>query len=346
MKPPKHTRDDLIQMQSMPLEAKIVMSQNRIREWYEHWNGDVYVSFSGGKDSTVLLHLVRQIYPYVPAIFCNTGLENPTIQKFAKSFDNVTVVTPPINFRQVLTQFGYPLVSKDVANAIEGYRNGREWAKLCMNGFNTKTGELCDYNLQRWAKWNPLIEIDTRVSAKCCRETKEKALIAYARATKRKPFVGILASESTRRTKSWMQTGCNAFESGNKSSKPIAFWREQDVLRYIYETGLPIAECYGDVKCKKTHRRDIVTGKCEAYYTTGESRTGCMFCLFGAHCDKAEKPRLVASHEAWPRQYEYMMNGGEYDDQGMWIPNGKGLGMAHVIDEFNRLMDGKARIEY
>ena len=336
MKPPKHTRDDLIQMQSMPLEAKIVMSQNRIREWYEHWNGDVYVSFSGGKDSTVLLHLVRQIYPYVPAVFCNTGLENPTIQKFAKSFDNVTVVTPPINFRQVLTQFGYPLVSKDVANAIEGYRNGREGAKLCMNGFNTKTGELCDYNLQRWAKWNPLIEIDTRVSAKCCRETKEKALIAYARATKRKPFVGILASESTRRTKSWMQTGCNAFESGNKSSKPIAFWREQDVLRYIYETGLPIAECYGDVKCKKTHRRDIVTGKCEAYYTTGESRTGCMFCLFGAHCDKAEKPR----------QYEYMMNGGEYDDQGMWIPNGKGLGMAHVIDEFNRLMDGKARIEY
>ena len=56
----------LKQMQSLPLEAKIIKSQQRIREWYEHWDGDVYVSFSGGKDSTVLLHLVRELYPDVP----------------------------------------------------------------------------------------------------------------------------------------------------------------------------------------------------------------------------------------------------------------------------------------
>ena len=56
-------------MQSLPLEAKIVKSQLRIREWYEYWNGEVYVSFSGGKDSTVLLHLVRELYPDVPLCF-------------------------------------------------------------------------------------------------------------------------------------------------------------------------------------------------------------------------------------------------------------------------------------
>ena len=59
----------LQQKQSLPLEAKIAMTQQRIREWYEHWDGEVYVSFSGGKDSTVLLHIVRQMYPDVPAVF-------------------------------------------------------------------------------------------------------------------------------------------------------------------------------------------------------------------------------------------------------------------------------------
>lgn len=34
----KHTATDLKQMQSLPLEAKIIMTQRRIREWYDHWN--------------------------------------------------------------------------------------------------------------------------------------------------------------------------------------------------------------------------------------------------------------------------------------------------------------------
>ena len=77
-------RSDLRQRQALPLSAKVLMSQNRIREWYQHFNGDVCVSFSGGKDSTVLAHLVHDMYPEVPLVFCNTGLEYPEIQAFAK----------------------------------------------------------------------------------------------------------------------------------------------------------------------------------------------------------------------------------------------------------------------
>ena len=65
---------ELKQKQCLPLEVKIAMTLRRIREWYEYWDGNVYVSFSGGKDSTVLLHLVRQYYPGVPAVFSDTGL--------------------------------------------------------------------------------------------------------------------------------------------------------------------------------------------------------------------------------------------------------------------------------
>ena len=90
----KHAAYDLAQMQSLPLEAKILMAKRRIQEWYDYWDGGVYVSFSGGKDSTVLLHLVRSMYPDVQAVFVNTGLEYPEIQAFVKQHDNVTILRP------------------------------------------------------------------------------------------------------------------------------------------------------------------------------------------------------------------------------------------------------------
>lgn len=90
----KHTKGDLKQMQSLPLSIKIRMTKLRIRDWYDYFDGQVYVSFSGGKDSTVLLHIARELYPDIEAVFVNTGLEYPEIQKFVKSFDNVTILRP------------------------------------------------------------------------------------------------------------------------------------------------------------------------------------------------------------------------------------------------------------
>ena len=85
----KHTMNDLRIRQGLPLEAKLAMTKLRIREWVDNYGVDgVYVAFSGGKDSTVLLHLVREMYPDVPAVFSDTGLEFPEIREFVKKFDN------------------------------------------------------------------------------------------------------------------------------------------------------------------------------------------------------------------------------------------------------------------
>ena len=81
----KHESWELAQMQSLPLEAKIRMTQQRIRGWYDYWGGQVYVSFSGGKDSTVLKHIVDGMYSDVPAVYVNTGLEYPEIQSFVRN---------------------------------------------------------------------------------------------------------------------------------------------------------------------------------------------------------------------------------------------------------------------
>ena len=122
----KMTNDQLKQLQALPLNIKIRKTEQRIREWYEHWEGNVYVSFSGGKDSTVLLDIVRNLYPNVPAVFSDTGLEYPEIKEFVKTFPNVTIVRPKHSFKEILTKYGYPIISKEVANTVD---NARRWIK-------------------------------------------------------------------------------------------------------------------------------------------------------------------------------------------------------------------------
>lgn len=118
-----HDAARLKELQALPLDRKIAITQARIIEWFNFWEGDVYVSFSGGKDSTVLLDLViktiKAIAPTfeVPVVFSNTGLEYPEIQKFARS-KNATFVTPKMNFVEVIKTYGYPLISKEVSSAI------------------------------------------------------------------------------------------------------------------------------------------------------------------------------------------------------------------------------------
>lgn len=115
-----HTIEELRQKQALPLDIKIKMSKARIRAWIDEYGEDgVYVSFSGGKDSTVLLDLVRQDYPNVKAVFIDTGLEYPEIKDFVKTFDNVDIVRPKMSFRQVIEKYGYPFISKEVSSTVD-----------------------------------------------------------------------------------------------------------------------------------------------------------------------------------------------------------------------------------
>lgn len=117
----KHTISDLYQMQMLPLSAKIRMTEHRIRAWVDEYGIDgVYVSFSGGKDSTVLLDIARRLYPEIKAVFVDTGLEYPEIRQFVKRFNNVDWLKPRITFMQVIEKYGYPFISKEVSECVYG----------------------------------------------------------------------------------------------------------------------------------------------------------------------------------------------------------------------------------
>jgi 3'-phosphoadenosine 5'-phosphosulfate sulfotransferase (PAPS reductase)/FAD synthetase len=291
------TYEVMKQRKALPLEAKIVFTQKKIREWYEHWRGDVYVSFSGGKDSTVLLDIVKDMYPDVPAVFCDTGLEYPEVRELALKKADV-VLKPSMNFKQVLEVHGYPVVGKKQARMIRDLQNksGRNEAtrRLRLTGIKkdgtiSKMGKLAD-------KWQFLGDAPFKVSEKCCDVMKKEPFHRYQEETGRYGMNATMAAESESRAISYMKTGCNAFDNKTPLSTPMAVWTEDDVLQYIEDRGLEYASCYGEIV--KT---------VDGWITTREHRTGCMFCMFGIQFDGVPN-RFQRIQRDYPKQYDYCIN--------------------------------------
>ena len=156
-------------MQAWPLERKIRVTQTRIIEWYQHYDGQVYVSFSGGKDSTVLLDLARRVYPDIEAVFVDTGLEYPEIKAFVKTFENVTIIKPKMRFDEVISKYGYPVISKENAQKIHEikYTKSSYLRDTRLNGRNgSNSGKLPE-------KWKFIVYSDFCVSHKCCNVMKK-----------------------------------------------------------------------------------------------------------------------------------------------------------------------------
>lgn len=334
----KHLPHDLKQLQSLPLEAKIIMTQQRIRQWYEYWDGKVYVAFSGGIDSTVLKHIVDSMYDDVPALFVNTGLEYPEIQQFVKEVkagkydcfnSDVEIVRPKMRFDEVIKKHGYPVVSKSVSHAVKIAKRNPD-GNVMKNRFNPE-----DKGRFGFYKWRFLIDSDIPTSDECCNVMKKAPAKEYAKSTGRKPILGTMADESSVRYSKWLKSGCNAFEGKSPTSQPLSFWTKQDILQYIKKYKVPHCSVYGEIVPQENPEQmriedfGVESGS-DKLTTTGCDRTGCIFCMFGCHLEK-EPNRFQRLKETHPRQYEYCIGGGEMVD-GKWQPSKEGLGLGHVLD--------------
>lgn len=312
----KYTSNDLITMQNWSLERKIQVSLTRISEFGLKMNNKIYNSFSGGKDSTVLLDLVRRVFPDCPAVFIDTGLEYPELRDFVKTIDNVVWLKPEMNFKKVIETYGYPIISKEISGLVEV-------AKHKPNG---KVAQLFDPNSERvkektlkygkswgnaYIKWGNLLDAPFKVSNKCCNISKKAPAKKYEKETGNHPFIGTMACESKIRKNGWLQTGCNIFDSDRPKSMPLSFWTEQDILHYIKEFDLKYAPIYGVIKQDKD-------GK---YYTTGLQRSGCVYCGFGCHLEK-EPNRFQKLKKTHPKIWNYCMKD---------LESG-GLGMKNVLE--------------
>jgi 3'-phosphoadenosine 5'-phosphosulfate sulfotransferase (PAPS reductase)/FAD synthetase len=300
----KFTNDNLKELQSLPLELKIQKTATRIMEWQREFDGKVYISFSGGKDSTVLLDIARKVDKNIEVAFVDTGLEYPEIKKFVTSKENIKTLKPKMRFDEVIKKYGYPVISKEQAAFIQEYRDTKsdKLANIRWNGNKYGRGKISE-------KWKFLVDAPFKISDKCCDVMKKEPCKQYEKDTGNYPIIGTMASESAQRKSNWLMYGCNAFDKKRPTSQPISFWTEQDVLTYLKYSKIPYASIYG-------HIIEIDNG---VLATTGESRTGCMFCMFGVQEEKCPNKfqRMKTTH---PNQYNYC------------IKQEKGLGLGQVMD--------------
>lgn len=295
-------------LQALPLDAKVTYTKLIIQRFYVQMKGKVYVSFSGGKDSTVLLDLVRSLYPEVPAVYSDTGLEFPEIREFVKSTPNVEIVRPERSFREVIRTEGYPVISKEVARTICDARRGKEWALRQLS----KTKEESRYAQGHYA-W--LMDAPFPISSKCCNVLKKKPMHDYQMRTGRYPIIGTKGVDSTLRNTMLRKCG----EVQHDRCTPLGIWTDEDVWAYIRSKDLPYCPIYD----------------------MGWSATGCIFCLFGIRYDPDRFLKLKATH---PKQWEYCMRPLDQGGLGMQtvcdflgVPSGCGqTNLLEFAKEMNR----------
>lgn len=287
----KITHEQFLHRQSLPLEMKEILTTEKIKEWYEHWNGEVYISFSGGKDSTVLLDMARKVYPDIVAVFADTGLEYPEIREFVKTIDNVVWLKPKMQFPEVIEKYGYPIISKEQAQYIHDYRTTKsEKVKhIRIHGNKWGLGKVRK-------KWMHYLDAPFKISHKCCDKLKKYPFYVYERQTGNHPIVGSMATEGRMRQMMYLKNGCNAFDNNRPISNPMAFWVEQNVWDYIQKYNLPYSKIYN----------------------MGYERTGCMFCMFGVHREKNPN-RFMKMKETHPKHYKYCMEKLGLDEVLTWM---------------------------
>lgn len=309
--PAKHTSEELKKMQALELAQKIQITQARLIEWYERNDGKVYISFSGGKDSTALLHIARLIYPDILAVYIDTGLEYPEVKQFALSQPNVMKLKPDMSFRKVIATYGYPLISKEVSRDIYVARNNPQ-GKTAQKFIPDNPHDLKYGKAFSMTKWNDLKNSDIPISHMCCDIMKKKPAKKFEKETGLYPITAMMASESRLRRSQWLKSGCNAFDNKRPISNPMSFWTENDVLEYLVKYNVPYSSVYGKIEQDQD-------GK---YYTTGKNRTGCVFCGFGCHNEKSPN-RFQMLKQTHSQLWEYCMK--DWKDGG--------LGMKEVLEQ-------------
>lgn len=412
----KHTMQELYQWQALPLNIKVLMTVERIRNCVNEFGEDgVYLSFSSGKDSTVLGHIIREVcgYKNIPFVFVDVPTQYPELKQFAKTFDNLVILKPKISFAEVCEKYGFPMISKEVSECVY---YARKYLKSIVDKIESESTILTDrqtiigsaqmadilcverrLNKENYKKVMTEIipselekayriakstgeKIDCRTKILfgeldkekgiatneysktydksrykffldapfdlcgnvCCKTMKKEPLRLYGRKTKRVPMTAQMASESKLRTQSWLQNGCNAFDSKNPMSNPMSFWTEQDVLLYIKENNLPICSVYGEVVTDYE-----AMGQCENQMsfadfgifdnerpllkTTGCQRTGCVLCGFGCHLEK--ESRFLRLKETHPKFHNLL-----------YILKNNGVTYAEAIDWVNE--HGNMNIKY
>lgn len=291
--------------ENLTYEQKLDKAKTNILEFYGQFEGKVFISFSGGKDSTVLLNIARKLYPDIEAVFIDTGLEYPEIREFVKTFSNVTWLKPKLTFKEVLDTYGYPIISKEISEKLMYLQRGcsEKLENRYKYGVVSSNGKLGGKIPNKWLKFK---DAPFKISNKCCKVMKKDVSRDFIKNTGKFPILGVRKEESALRRRSHEE--CNAFKSNPPTSWAIGSWSKTDVDRYVKENNIRLCSLYEEGKV---------------------DRTGCMFCMYGLHLEKQPNrfERMKVTH---PTIYKYCM---------------EKLGLSYVIDYYLSMGESECEIK-
>ena len=207
-----------------------------------------YISFSGGKDSTVLSALIDEAIPKntIPRVYADTGIELKLIREFVlkkrTSDKRVVMLKPSTPIIPTLQEYGYPFKSKQHAKWVDMFqRNGRT-----QSIENYLASDKRDKDLYRTCpkklRYQFSDDFRLRISDKCCAKMKEEPLEKWKKENGKKyGITGIMREEGGRR----MSAQCLAFK-GNKliSFQPMAVISKEWENWFIEEHKVEICELY------------------------------------------------------------------------------------------------------
>ena len=247
------------------LQDRLGVIRDTINKYGEE---NFYLSFSGGKDSTVVHHLLDMAIPgnKIPRVFSNTGIEYNAIVEFvsrlAMADERIVLIKPSKSIKETLEEEGYPFKSKmhsNLLNTFQKYKSidGRigiqHYLGIAESG-NYSPLNKCPDSL----KYQFSNDFKIKISDRCCVMMKEKPLIRWQHDNKKKiAILGIMAEEGGRRH----LAECTVFQRG----KLVKFQPLVKVTKgwedwFINEHGIELCELY--------------------YEPLNFERTGCKGCPF------------------------------------------------------------------
>lgn len=225
-----------------------------------------YLSFSGGKDSTVVHYLLDMALPgnRIPRVFINTGIEYNAIvnfvEKMAEKDDRVVIIKPQKALKETLEKYGYPFKSKGHAKKVDQYQRRHhltESLKKYVEGINKPTKFSCPDIL----KYQFTPECTLKISHLCCDQLKKGPAKKYAKANGKSSCI----------------TGMRAEEGGTRAQKHVGCILT-DKNGHLKKFN-PLIKVTGEWEEWFIQTKQIKL--CELYYEPFNfKRTGCKGCPF------------------------------------------------------------------
>lgn len=288
------------------LDQKVTEACHRIEELYYETDGKCYISYSGGKDSTVLLALVKlceEVYTIpenaIPAVFVNTGIEMGVTIDFVKRvqrgyYPNVIEIRPSRSFDWCLKEYGKPIKSKLRSEFLNRWHTGKRTDNVVRNlvegltnsGKKAQRTVLADKDVHMLHDDFPIMP-----SKACCQILKKAPFKTYAKLNGIKGYAyGVREAEGGARSLNAFALApkkggriCTSIAGGIVKKAAIIDWSDEDVDEFIKKYNVPLSRAYTEY---------------------GFHRTGCMACPFALDID--ENLRYLHDHE--PNRYKAAMH--------------------------------------